>query len=441
MISVDIEKKDKFHRLWLGIYFSFSSFNLMAVWPNEWIRFVFVQIGNDLSGTHDGLQVRELWNVPIFDSLYFQALLFFLTLGASYFFYRYRRPVLNSLSLFVVVLVTAYAMPGRHFMLEIMGLILLSTLASNLVSHLLRYDSARRSFLSVNFNLASVAFMYFCAFLTKVNNVGWAWTGEHMLSFFFKFHEYLIETECIWPPEIELFKNFFLEPSLLNHFLLVGVLLVEGASPLFLLHKVLREKLAPLIWISLNVGFTIVIGVFSRPILMSLLLISLPVKVDPKIPKLPALLLGWVGLLTLASWSFPLDKYKSTSVVFPFSRFDMFGGWKISEAENRSVRLYMFKPMGDTESFSTRKLLSPTRHNAYFLVKKMHFENLGKGLESTGPQLCDFIQRRWIKDHGTLPENFEIWIRRFYLEESLPKVGNQKIFDCLKSNYRGPHVE
>lgn len=401
----------------------------MEVWPHQVINFIFTQLGTDLSGNYRGLQIRDYPEWEILDSPIYKWGLFLVTLVGSILYYRNRRPVLSSVVLFIVVSLTAYSVSGRHFMYEAMGLILVSTLVANLWGW--KKAVEEKNLLALRFAFATVTAVYLSSFWAKMAAPGGSWVNAQTIPLFLQFHHYQIETESVvWMPVFNFLESFFNKPNALSSLLPGLIVAVEGISPLFILSRWTREKLAPVLWITLQFGFLVVVGVLSKPILISIVILALP-EAKPKADGLllKAILFIWViSCVGVGRWA-PADKYRGTSVVYPFSRFSMFADFKVNNIKP-SIDLLMFRPLKDESSYQSKDLLSPVGHGPYHLSKKFAFDYPGQPLGEVGFEICAYVVQRWMKKVGSSPGDFEVWTRTFFLENDLVKIRDSKIYGC-----------
>lgn len=318
-------------------------------------------------------------------------------------------------------------------MFEAMGLVSLSVLVSNLISHFHRYDSEQRSVLNLRFGLLSIGYVYFAAFLRKVEIFGFSWANEYTIPLLLQYRNYLEENGASSPVAVfkvaEMLETYLKSPSSLTFLLAVGVLIVEGTAPFLVLYKWTREKIVPWLWLLINFGFTVFAGVLSKPIVVSIIVLSLPEKPVQEKGRIKWMMIGWLVLVIAISKILPTDRYQMTTKVFPFSHFTMFRGWHLDPDSPKRLQMLYFKPLGPASGFSMKEFLEPVRQKLYFISVRMAVESRGRpGMK--GSLTCDFIQQQYKKYSPTPPIDFEIWVREVFIEDGQPNKRDFKIFDC-----------
>jgi len=417
----------------LGVYFTLTAINWAHAWLHPAIRFLGAIFGTDLSSTTTYIEAKQNAKLLSFllNSPWRWLVLLFVVISCVLFVWD-RLPRTGSGLLFLAANLMAYSAGGRHFIFELCGCLVLAHLLGS--SHALaRSFRIERPALVLAMVFASFGAMYGAAAISKIQNTGFSWANSYSLPMMLRHHVYFDQTESFPTTKavnayvLPFLLNIFDRPSGWSAFALAGVMILEIMSP-FLVLSVTMIPLAPFLWLALHIGMGFVIGIFSYSIIVLLLILGLP---PLQIELRSARLLGFAygGLLIMLAWILPVDRYRLSSVIYPFARVAMFSHFPGYRDQSPDVWRLLFKDKNGGP-ISHSMLLGPTKHSAQILTQRLSVEL--SPLYKNGRGVCQFIWKSWRETKAAEPPPFQVWSREIKADLSTKRIYEveTKLWDC-----------
>ena len=432
-LSAQQKSRALYLRAFLAVYFTLTGLNWAHAWPHPTVRFFAAIFGTDLSGTTTYIEAKQNAEMLSFllQSPWRWLVLVSLAISCVLFVWD-RFPRAAAWALFLAANAMAYSAGGRHFIFELCGCIVLAHAigSSRAIANALRID---RHSLVLAMVFASFGAMYGAAAVSKVQNTGVSWANTYSLPLMLRHHAYFDQTESFPTTKavnarvLPFLLRVFDRPSYWSLFFLASVLILEALSP-FLILMEQAVPIAPFIWLALHVGMGFIIGIFSYSIMILLLILGFP----PLRLESRARILGFAyGLsLILLAWILPVDRYRLSSVVYPFARVGMFSHFPGYDRQHSPDVWRLFFKDKNGGPISHSMLLGPTKHSAQILTQRLSIEL--PPLAKNGKGVCEFIRKTWRERKSMEPPSFQVWSREIKADMKSNRIYEveTKLWDC-----------